>query len=586
MKSVVFLVLIFGFYSRAGAQKVIADTSYPVRSAMRISQLVHVSEHPETGNLKLVFRQANQINSRSFYHYEFSPRLELLAAEVEENDYTNDEYLKKVFPNYRGEFFIEEGFAMQQSMRLGDRQKIEMISYTDSYTWNWFFRDYFVQRRIGDARMVEKLQDEKYYLVHQFYHAGVDKVFALIAFKEKGKVLLTSGSGNRPLLEHYQLLCFDRDLNMEILRDWVFPYKMELVLAKKLDWNDDEHFLGQEKIYQYSDPSAEMIFVFAPAGGLFTGNKNPEKGEWNIVKLNADGGIKEIPVSLPGSGWKVMDVLHRNDTILLWGPAKNNRYHNDLPGDPPNEISADGMRYRGFQMLRIAGDKVDQLSYRHFKEFRQKADKQSKRWGIAYRGRDFLFSYAKMGVGGELFVGGQRIVESEIREQGGGEHQSRTVKVRNGYRQPVLFCFNPELELERVYGYKYYRWLMRDNDAVSPMWVRRSEQGKWYWEVSELYAVRTFGYATPLFNDNHFLRIFGPNIYSSMNKYLFFPRLSPIDPESGIMKEPVNIGVNEKGKQRFYSDNFIPWKTLKDGSILYIGFDQNYSRIWLGRVLL
>lgn len=585
MRYFVFLLLLLPG-SNLFAQKVIADTIFPVRSSMRYSQLVNVTEDPSTGNIQLIFRQTNQTNSRSFFRYTFSPELQLLENEMEDQYYSDEDHLRRMYPNYRGEHFTEEGFAVQQSMRIGDRQKIEFIRYYDSYTWNWFIRDYFVQRQITGARDLERLQDEKYYLVHQFYHPGVDKVFALIAFKEKGKLLQQSPHSRVPLLEHYQLLRIDRDLNMEVLREWNFQYKMELVRAKKLEYTDDEHFLGEERNHRFPDPNASMLYVFAPAGSAFISNKDPKKGNWLIVKVSKEGAIAEMPLLLYGSGWKMMDIMHRNDTLLLWGPAKPNRYYTALPTEPRHEISKNGKRYQGFQLVRIVGDRIDKISYHHQRSFHQQADKQAKRLGISYRGRQFLFSYAKMGPKGEFFVGGQRIMESEVRETNGTNGQTRSHTVRNGYRQPLLICFDEELKLDIVYGYRYYRWLFRRDDAVSPMWVRRSPEGKWYWEVSELYDVRTYGYTQPVFNDNVFTQVFGPSVYTSMNKYLFFPRLIPIDPSKAKMEEPVNIGLNSKGRQRYYSDNLIPWKYLSDGSILYIGFDGSYSKIWLGRVRL
>ncbi|HRJ36154.1 MAG TPA: hypothetical protein PK610_09205, partial [Flavobacteriales bacterium] len=151
MRYFVFLLLLFPG-SDLFAQKVIADTIFPVRSSMRYSQLVNVTEDPSTGNIQLIFRQTNQTNSRSFFRYTFSPELQLLENEMEDQYYSDEDHLRRMYPNYRGEHFTEEGFAVQQSMRIGDRQKIEFIRYYDSYTWNWFIRDYFVQRQITGAR--------------------------------------------------------------------------------------------------------------------------------------------------------------------------------------------------------------------------------------------------------------------------------------------------------------------------------------------------------------------------------------------------------------------------------------------------
>jgi hypothetical protein len=527
------------------------------------------------------------VNGRAFFSYEFSPDLKLLRAEREEEEYSKDEKLRRYFPNSRGEFFQQEGFEVRQNFAIGAKQTIQFVKYTDTWRWNWFWRDYMVERFIRQSVDMEKIDGEKYYLVHQFYHAGLNKVFAWIAFKEKGKLLLQSQATGRPMLEKYQLISVDENLQMEVVDSVNFPFKMELARAWMLNFNDDEHYLGQYRTHEIPDPMARMVYLFAPSGGLYTGNKDKDEGNWRMLLMDWKGKAKWVDLDLPAGGWKITDVLHRNDTILIWGPAKAGRYFNSLPGDYTNEITKNAAKYKTFQIARIIGDKVDTVVAYPFKAFRSMADKQAKRLRHAYRGKQFHFSYSKMGPNGELFIGGQKIEEDQVKvENPNGGESTQTRTIRTGYRQPILMCFNGALKLQKVYGYRLYHKLSQRDDAVNPMWVHYNDKGEIFWEVSELWDLRQYGYSEPMFTNNAFLTYFGPTIFTSMNKYLFFPRLHKINPAKGTILAPVNVGLNDKGRQRFYSDNFVPFKRLSDGSVLYIGYDGTYSRLWIARVAL
>ncbi|MFT7590609.1 MAG: DNA-binding beta-propeller fold protein YncE [bacterium] len=159
---------------------------------------------------------------------------------------------------------------------------------------------------------------------------------------------------------------------------------------------------------------------------------------------------------------------------------------------------------------------------------------------------------------------------------------TKTIKVKDAYKDLVMFHFDNQGQLKAQYGIKRDKNNKWSKSILTPQDVALSGDGKsLYWTYGELKGMRQ-----GVEIGGGLLELTGGSTLSK-SKLLYYPAVARIDLEAGTIGDFVPLGADENGKQIYYTNPEFPSLMSPDRTNLtFIGESKNGKTIWLGRMNL
>jgi hypothetical protein len=537
MKIYAICLLFICFLSKSYSQ-VFTEVTQPL-SAKSIKGYLYSYEKDEDGTNHVTYKMKLNKNNDdvAFEEFKFDRDLKFLGTE--------DAREKKVDkPDYeRTAFYASVGGSTSfdvMSMKLRLRKIVSIR------TWDNEYQRYELKKTILNEAIRPKNDSGKNYLGLASFNS----------FKEDRNdvcILAKTESEEKNAGDNYYILHFDDELEIN-----EFPIELK-----------------GNYILIYSDQLANdnVVMIFAPRKG------SADISNYIFLEYNMSGEIQnQIAFKSPASAMVITSMSENEGAVFFYGSsAKSDGSYDEEFGEyasisSPGFIGAENtldMRWEkrasekmdNFHLIKISGKSLDFATTIPVKEFKAKmktapGDKGS----TPYEGKKFFIEKFVALANGELLIAGQ--LSSRVTFAGTS---------MKAYQDIVCFHFSNEGTLKAQYGIG--KMNNDKNSEIFPMLQHFyiSDDGKSaYWEMFEIQGEN--GYAG--FSD----------AYNGVKTFyaLYFPRICKINLENNSLDK-----IHIMGDGKYFLRKLQPKKFDSiDNSVTYIGHDQKWKTLWLGKMKL
>ena len=179
-----------------------------------------------------------------------------------------------------------------------------------------------------------------------------------------------------------------------------------------------------------------------------------------------------------------------------------------------------------------------------------------------------------------MIISGQKYTTKNVQDPEYPNDETKKIKVKDAYKDLVMFHFDKEGKLKAQYGIKRDKNNKWSKAILTPQDVSMSRDGKtMYWTYGELKGMRkgsVFG--------GGILELAG--VALRKEKLLYYPAVARIDLSAGNIGDFVPLGAVD-GKQVYYTNPEFPSLIDPNGEHLtFIGENKTGKIMWLGRMPL
>jgi hypothetical protein len=537
----------------ASAQKLALEKTYEITGKSKRGYLDEVVYDPATKQtlLSFVTRVAGNFTGSKtkvkYQNYYFDKDFNFVNMEEKEDVYRNKKY--------KGDDYTVEGISVQNNLTGTFVIRKKLVTYT----WDWFFGGYKKKVKLLDKVKPKDDSGNKYILLRKFENDQNGDVVVMVVPK---------GKGAKP--NEYVILKIDNQLNFEVTDRFEFA-SPQVIAASYLISNidnmeQDDSGLDEENEGNEADDTddqgdlstSDIGMVFAPSSG---GKKaKASMYDYTFVHVGNNGKIvRKVEMKALASAWAINQMIQSGNDIYMMGPANDGKYIDlAIPGIGAPTPPTDGIKWKLFQLAKIAGNKVEYLTTTDLDEFEAKLKQppsQSKT--PSYRGKRFHFTTAGLGNDGSIIVCGQNY---ERKKQ-------NNVQVKS-YRDVVTFYFDPAGKLKAQYGVR-----REENNKYARMapTTQMLNKGKStvYWTVMEMDGIRTE-------REGKVKAV----------KALLYPSVARIDAATGEISDFVQFGTVD-GKPQYYLHNGNPILPMsEENAMVFLGVDKPGKTLWFGKINL
>ncbi len=597
MKKLIFtLVLVGGILCfPTSAQKLSIENTYEFESLKKDSYLGNVSYYSEDKTTVLSYVEKDVFRT-VFTDYYFDENLDFIRQEqdkynlmdvfkgnagIDDEGNITDEVLtmREKYPwfDYRGESYTREMVYINPAW--GGKLTAQRVQYTYSFNWNYGY--YNRSMKMLEKQTITGTDGERIYLYDRVNNFETGEVYLLIGLKPpKG-----DKSVKWQHTKKFQILKVNNNFEVEELELIEFPSAMAISYMNVLSADRELDFEGEGDVLDISN--GQLAVVFSPIKSvLVKKSMNPNPGDQTMVLINSDGSIaNKINIAVPTSGWVIDDyaMSYDGNDVYFFGAAKDEAYVNNLqPTNSPvtGRSEVKEIKYRDYQVMKISNGKMAWINTTNLDEFSERAvTPPSQRQSPEYKGKLFERALVFITPTGELIISGQKYTMKNVPDP---NDPAKTIKVKDDYKDLVMFHFDNQGKLKSQYGIKRDKNNKYSKAILTPQDVALSGDGKTiYWTYGELQGMRRGFDIT-----GGFLELAGVGTLSK-SKLLYYPTVARIDLESGTIGDFVPLGADEDGRQKYYTNPEFPSLISPDGSTLtFIGESKNGKEIWLGRMNL
>jgi len=589
------LLLTGALYFSSTAQTLSIENTYEFESLKKDSYLGNVTYHPEDKTTVLSYVEKDMLRT-VFTDYIFDENLHFVRQEqdkyniidvfkgdagVDREGNITDEVLtmREKYPwfEYQGESYVEEMVYINPAW--GGKLTAQRVEYT--YKFNWTFGFYMRTMKLLDKQTINGADGERIYLYDRVNNFKTGEVYLLIGLKPpKGDKSVKWQHSKK-----FQILKVNRDFEVEELEIIEFPYAMAISYFNVLSANRDMEFEGEGDALDIS--KGKLAVVFSPIKSILAKKVlNPNPSDQMLVLINPNGNIaSKIEMNVPTSGWVIDDYAMSYDgrDVYFFGAAKDGAYVNSMqPTNSPlsGRSEVKEIKYKDYQVMKISDGKLNWVNTTSLDEFSVRAvTPPSQRKSPEYKGKLFERSLVFITPNGELIVSGQKYTMKSVPDP---NNPDQTIKVKDAYKDLVMFHFDNKGNLKSQYGIKRDKNNKYSKAILTPQDVALSGDGKTlYWTYGELKGMKQ-GFEI----GGGMLEMAGVGTLSK-SKLLYYPAVARIDLEAGSIGDFVPLGATPEGKQLYYTNPQFPSLISPDGSNLtFIGESKNGKTIWLGRMNL
>ncbi|HNI30651.1 MAG TPA: hypothetical protein PLO82_09015 [Bacteroidia bacterium] len=485
------------------------------------------------GNIRMTYKmkvdkKSDQVN---YEDYVFDKNLKFIGVEKTKEDKQTQPDQKvtliKAFVGGSNSFNV-------MSMSLNLQQEVW------ERNWNFDKQKYQWGSRISKEVVKPKNNDSKY------------RGFAAYGNDDDGSVLILASydSGDD---DQFVCLHVDKGLNMT---------ETKLPLQGKYSL-----------VYCGTLKSGNIFAVFAPNEGMSDTKK------YYFIECSADSKVaKSNEFTSPSPNMLIMDYSEANgDLYFIAGSDKSNEAYNKVftsyaPIDNPGYSTSNNRQmdkyekrameteFTNLHLLRFSDGKLAFASTEPVKDFKTKmVTPPSQKKGQPYTGKKIVIENLFVAPSGDVLVAGQLSDKKVV--NGGNSYEFR-------YYDYVCMQFDNQGKLVAQYAVNK---LLDDskNEVFSAIqnFIPSADGKSVYWEILEVQAAKYYASVAAAYSGN----------YSLSSHY--FPRIANITLSNHSVSNFTELG--EKGKYLVYHS--ITSLTDKDNNRFYIGHDEDYKNIWLGK---
>ena len=540
MKTIYILIsLLFLNISIVNAQ----EFSESVQSLSAKSQkgyMYDVSKEDDGGN-SITFKMKVDKKSESLTYEKYSFDKELKykgATEAQENKEQKEDRERAYYYTYVGGTSSFDVLSM----------KLKINKVVQSEKWNHEKQVYIIKKIISDETIKPKNDNGKVYIGYASYSsADYAKSDVLTLAKVDTK--------DKNLSDQFLILMINDKLELK---------------EKALDLNG-----SYSLVYCKQMPSENVVMVFAPNKGA------SDVSNYVYFQIDILGNIKnKVEFKSPASALLLSSAYEKNGNVYFFGTSTKSKeafkevFHEYAsiynPGAGSTGSSYLYLKWRksleedmeNLHLLKFSGNRLDFASTTSLPEFKSKFKTAPGDKGASvYKGNGFFTENFFVTDSEDYLVTGQLISSVNL----------GLANPTDSYEDIICFHFDKTGNLKAQYGIG-----KMNNDKKSEIFDMKqnfyvSSDGKSvYWELMEIKGVK--GYESFI------------NAYNGYATYypLYFPRIVKIDLTSYTLGTIKVLG-NEK---YFLKRDFESTFDKNENSLTYIGLDEDFKQLWIGKMLM
>lgn len=537
MKSIYLGLPIFFSLCIASAQE-IKETIEPLSKKAQKGYICDVSKD-ESGNCNVTFKMKMDKKSDviSFEKYSFDSNLKFTGtSDAQEKKEKKDDFEQTSFYAYVGGGNSFDVLSMKLKINKVVRLK----------SWDQKKQVYTIKKTISEETIKPKNDNGKVYYGHASYSS--DKKSDLFAIAK-------TEAKNKKEADQFLILKINESLELK-----------ETPIDLK-----GSHSL----VYSGQLPNENVVMVFAPNKGA------ADVSKYVYYQFGIEGNLKDkVEFKSPASALLITSMYEKNGDIYFFGTSTKSKdefeevfneyapiYNPGYSEGGNNKLDAKWRKsldenMENFHLLKFKGDQLVFASKTPVSEFKSKfKTAPSDKGASVYKGKNFFIEDFYVTNTEDYLITGQ--LKSSVNLGIGNPADS--------YEDIVCFHFDKNGNLKAQYGIGKV-----NNDKKSEIFkmvqnFHPSADGKsLYWEILEVKGTK--GYES--FMDAY---------YNSESFYpLYFPRIVKIDLANSTLGPIKSLG---SGKY-FLKRDFPSIMDSKEKSITYFGLDEDWEKLWIGKVLL
>jgi hypothetical protein len=514
------------------------ESVQPLSSKSQKGYMYKVSKEDDGSN-DIIFKMKTNKKSEelTFEKYSFDKDLKFIgSSEVQEKKEQNEDIKLTSFYAYVGGTSSFDVLSMK--LKLNKREQLKQ--------WNPEKQLYITKKVISDEAVKPRNDDGKGYYGYASYSSSDDRKSDVLS-------LAKIDSKDKNIADQFVVLMINDKLELkEKPLDLIGSYS--LVYCNKISGDDVVMVFSPNK--KEADVSKYVYFQFDIEGNLK--NKAVFKSPASALLIMA-AYEKEGDVYFFGSSTKSKKAFEEvfNEYAPIYNPGINGSNKLDLKWRKSLNEDVDY-----FHLLKFNGSQLDLASTTAVSEFKAKFETAPGNKGAtAYKGKRFFIENFIVTDSNEYLVTGQLM----------GTVKMGLENTLDSYEDIVCFHFDKIGSLKAQYGIG-----KMNDDKKSEIFEMKqnfyptSDGKSMYWELMEVKGVK--GYET--FFDAY---SGDPTFYP-----LFFPRIVKIDLSNNTLGKIKVLG-NEK---YFLKRNFASTFDKAENSVTYIGLDEDWKQLWIGKMLM
>lgn len=474
----------------------------------------------------------------SFEEYSFDKNLKFIACkDVQEKKTTKPDYERTAYYAAVGGSTSFDVLSM----------KLKLSKVVSLRTWSNEKQKYFVKKIISRETIKPRNDSGKTYNGYASYVSSDET-------KNDVLIIARNESKDKAIADNYYLLTFND--------------KMEIT-EKLIDLKGSYSLVFCEQL-----ATDNVVLVFAPKKGTADVNK--------YVYLQYDMLGKQLnkaTFNSPSSAMLLTAAYEKDGNVFFCGSSENTKepyeklYSEYAPivspgftGSANNSVDmkwekAAAGKMENFHLLKFSGDALTFASSTPVTEFKSKfKTAPGDKGATAYNGKKFLIEQFNITATGDYLIAGQLTSKENV--------NGTLVK---SYNDIVCFHFDKNGSLKAQYGIGKVNNDKKSEIFEMEQYFHLSSDGKSiYWELLEIKGTKGF--------ESFLEAYYGvPSFYA-----MYFPRICKIDLSTSILGT-----IKVLGDGKYFLKKYFPSIFDKDeNSITYIGHDEDWKNLWLGKVVM
>lgn len=534
------LIAVMAIGATAATAQEFKETVHPLSGKATKGYMYEVTKE-EGGNTYITYKMKGDKKSDdiSYEKYSFDKDLKFInAADVQEK--------KEQKEDYQGTYYyanVGGGNSFDvMSMKLRLNKVVRLL------TWNHEKQRYTVKKVISSENIKPKNDDGQVYYGYASYTASdpaVTDVFVLAKNEAKSK--------------------------KEIDKFFVLQFDEKLELKKQpLDLNGAYSLVFCDQL-----KSEDVVMIFAPNKGA------ADVSKYIFYQYDIAGNLKhKIEFKSPASALLITAAYENAGNIYFFGtsPKSEDAYAEKFseyapisnPGFTEGGNNSMDFKWRksldekmdNFHLLKFSGSQLAFASQTPISEFKSKyITAKDDKGASPYKGSKFFIENFTVTASEDYLVAGQ--LTSTVSMGIGNAVDS--------YEDIVCFHFDKTGNLKAQYGIGKMNTDKKSEIFYMTQRFFPSSDGKsMFWELMEVKGTKGYESFTDAYNGV-------PTFYP-----LYFPRLVKIDLEKTSLGAVSVMG----GEKYFLRRDFTSKFDKTENSITYIGHDDDWKKLWIGKVRL
>jgi hypothetical protein len=529
-----FVFLLFSVLSFA--QDLELEKTYDMTGGADIGDFADLKYDDATGTYTLIYILKAKPSYVKVEQYVFDKDFNFLRDEKNELEISA---AQKKYPwwEYQGEEYQDE------IVSVDEKEKLTLKKKGLDFTYNWKKMIYSVKSKTKETLKLRNEDGGKYQHYRNWWSKeDIDNIYVLCG--------IISDDDNLSYCKNFTILKINRSMDVVKHAEIKFDYPQEVVYPRFLDDKTESMEI---------EIKDELICLFAPKN---QGKKvsDPSAANYTYVRFNENLDILDrVSVTSPASFWSVDDHVYdqESDAIYLLGAslAGKGQYFSDLKSTT---------KFDGFQIMKIANQKVDYITNTRIDEFlAKKVMPPSEKKLDTYDGKKFGISASIVTPEGNLFVGGQNYSVTR---------NLQTMEKIVTYTDCFAFGFDKSGQLIGQYTFNVKGFMGGQSIPIFQNCFVGKDPKNIYWLMMQ-----------PVYIKIDIWGGFGPSWFDIVSS-----NIGKVDLSANKMTDFTNYQVNKEKKKFYYLSSKMPYFETPDHKLVLFG-SQEFSggkRLWFARIRL